>query len=215
MMTTALTLPSSVRDRWRVVGLTVDQYEFLVEQGRLPETPTTELLDGQIVYKDRSHVGEDPMTIGVLHAWVIDSLKELDADVRTASGKRALIRVQLPVGIPPSHEPEPDGALVRGTKADYLRRHPRPTDVLCVFEAADSSLEHDRTVKLQVYAAAGMAMYVIVNVVDRVLEVHTQPTGDSYAALERLHPGGTLLLPIGDGQTVSVPADQLIPPTLA
>jgi hypothetical protein len=213
-MTTTLALPSSVRDRWRVVGLTVDQYEFLVEQGRLSETPTTELLDGQIVYKDRSHVGEDPMTIGVLHAWVIESLKELDADVRSTSAKGALIRVQLPVGIPPSHEPEPAGALVRGTKADYLRRHPRPSDVLCLFEAADSSLEHDRTVKLQIYAAAGMAMYVIVNVIDRVLEVHTQPTGGAYTVFERVHPGGTLVLPIGDGQTMAVPADQLIPPPL-
>ena len=214
MMTTTLPLPPSVRDRWRVVGLTVDQYEFLIEQGRLPETPTTELLDGQIVYKDRSHVGEDPMTVGVLHAWGIDSLKELDAEVRSTSESRALIRVQLPVGIPPDHEPEPDGAVVRGTKADYLRRHPRPADVLCLFEVADSSLQHDRTVKLQVYAAAGVPVYVIANVTDRVLEVYTGPAGDAYAAVEHIHSGGTLNLPIGDGQVMAVPADRLIPPPL-
>ena len=86
------------------VGLTVDQYDFLIEQGRLPESPATELIGGQIVYKDRSHAGEDPMSVGVLHAWVIDSLKELDPDVRFASGKRGLVRVQLPIAIP-AHVP--------------------------------------------------------------------------------------------------------------
>ncbi len=193
------------------VGLTVDQYEFLIEQGRLPENPATELIGGQIVYKDRSHAGEDPMSIGTLHAWVITRLGRLENDL---TGAGTIIRCQLPVAIPPDHEPEPDGAIVRGTEADFLRAHPRPADVLCVFEAADSSLEHDRTVKLAAYAAAGLAVYVIVNIPDRVLERYAdpRPTDGAYGTVETVGPGGVLRLPIGDGRLLDVAADRLIPP---
>ena len=203
-----------VAPRLPPIGLTVDQYEFLIEQGRLPESPATELIDGQIVYKDRSHAGEDPMSVGVLHAWVIDSLTELRDDVRRASADRALVRVQLPVALPPSHEPESDGAVVRGTRADYLSRHPRPADVLCVIEAADASLRYDRTVKLDAYASAGLPVYVIANIPDRVLERYSDPRPDTgtYATVETVAPGGLLRLPTGDGRLMDVPADRLIPP---
>jgi hypothetical protein len=196
------------------VGLTVDQYDFLIERGRLPENPATELIGGQIVYKDRSHAGGHPMSVGVLHAWVIDGLNELKEDVRRASGGTVLLRTQLPIVIPPSHEPEPDGSLVRGSRADDLAGHPQPDDVLCVIEAADSSLGYDRTVKLGVYAEGGVPVYIIVNIPDRVLERHTDPRpGDaSYGSVATIGPGGVLRLPIGAGQTLDVPADRLIPP---
>ncbi len=196
------------------VGLTVDQYEFLIEQGRLPESPATELVDGQIIWKDRSHVGEDPMSIGTLHVHVIESLRDVDGDLRRLAGGRAYIRLQAPVALPPSHEPEPDGAVVRGTRADYLRLHPRPDDVLCAIEGSDSSLGYDRTVKLAAYAAAGVAVYVIVNIPDRVLERYADPRPDTgaYGVVETIGPGGVLRLPIGDGRLTDVPADRLIPP---
>ena len=214
MLTVALPLPPSVRDRWRVVGLTVDQYDFLIEQGRLPETTAMELIDGQIVRKDRSHAGDDPMTIGVLHACAIDSLNELKEIVRRESVDRALVRTQSPIVVPPSHEPAPDGVIVRGTKDDYLRRRPSPSDVLCVIEAADSSLSHDRTVKREVYAAAGIPVYIIMNLIDRVLERHADPAGDDYCTVSRIGPGDVIHLPIGDGRTLGLPAERLIPPTL-
>ena len=196
------------------IGLTVDQYEFLIEQGRLPENPGTELIDGQIIWKDRSHAGEDPMSVGTLHVYVIDSLGEVDNDLRRAAGGRAYIRLQAPVALPPSHEPEPDGAVVRGTRADYLRLHPRPDDILCAIEVSDSSLEYDRTVKLAAYAAAGVAVYLIVNIPDRILERYAdpRPVSGAYDAVETIGPGGVLRLPIGDGQTMDVLADRLIPP---
>jgi Uma2 family endonuclease len=42
---------------------------------------------------------------------------------------------------------------------------------------ADSSLRLDREGKLALYARARIAEYWIVNLVDRVLEVHRAPTG--------------------------------------
>jgi hypothetical protein len=40
------------------------------------------------------------------------------------------LRIQLPITIPPNHEPEPDGSIVRGTPRDYRNRLPGPGDVV-------------------------------------------------------------------------------------
>ena len=44
-----------------------------------------------------------------------------------------------------------------------------------VVEVADSSLAFDRGPKARLYAAAGIPEYWIVNLVDRQVEVHTDP----------------------------------------
>ena len=211
-MTTATLAPPSVV-RPRVVGLTVDQYEFLIRQGRLAESAGTELIDGFIVRKDRSRRGGDPMSIGEEHAWVVTRLGKLD---RLLDGTGTIIRCQQPVVIPPRNMPEPDGAIVRGSEDDYLGTHPRPGDVLCVIEVADSSLDEDRTVKRSLYAAAGLDPYLIVNIPDRQIERHDGPTPDgTYATVRVIRPGETIELPLGDGRTLAIPADRLIPPALA
>jgi len=46
-----------------------------------------------------------------------------------------------------------------------------------VVEVADASLNRDRTIKKRLYAAAGIAVYWIVNLVDSQVEVYTDPTG--------------------------------------
>jgi hypothetical protein len=85
------------------------------------------------------------------------------------------VSVQGPVRIVPRSVPEPDASVVLGKLADYRRRHAGPADVCSVIEVADSSLLRDRTIKLAIYAAAGVSQYVIVNLVDRQVEVHTGP----------------------------------------
>lgn len=54
---------------------------------------------------------------------------------------------------------------------------------------ADSSLEYDRTVKAPLYAEAGVPEYWIVNLVDDVLEVYRQPSGQAYQTQQVLKPG--------------------------
>ena len=44
-----------------------------------------------------------------------------------------------------------------------------------MIEVADSSLEYDRTVKLPLYAQAGIPEVWIVNLAENVIEAHTQP----------------------------------------
>jgi Uma2 family endonuclease len=150
------------------------------------------------------------MSIGEEHAFGVTAIGELVVDlVGTGVG----VRCQQPIALPPRYEPEPDGAIVRGSKADYLGRHPRPADVLCVIEVADSSLEEDRTVKLRAYAEAGIAPFLIVNIPDRQIEWHDGPQPDgTYAAVHVVRPGETMDLPIGDGRTLTVPAERFLPP---
>ena len=203
-------LEEAAQGRLKVVGLTADQYDSLIERGELPEDPSTELIDGLIVQKDRSKAGEDPTTVGNLHAWVITQLAKL-AHLVQAQG--ASLRIQLPIKIPPRHEPEPDAAIVRQDADDYLNAHPLPSDVYCVIEVADSSLEYDRLTKHAVYADAGIPCYVIINLPQRKIEIFTKPVQGrrDYSVAEEVKTGGALRLPAGGGQIVEVPAGRLIP----
>ncbi len=42
---------------------------------------------------------------------------------------------------------------------------------------ADATLRRDRTLKLRIYARASVPVYWIVNLIDRQIEVYTDPTG--------------------------------------
>jgi Uma2 family endonuclease len=84
-------------------------------------------------------------------------------------------------------EPEPDAAVVRGGLRDYPDRHPGASDVILVVEVADASLERDQTLKKRIYAKAGIPVYWIVNLLERRLEVHRDPSGPSESPGYRTH----------------------------
>jgi Uma2 family endonuclease len=74
-----------------------------------------------------------------------------------------------------------------------------------VVEVSTSSLHHDRTDKARIYARASIPVYWIVNVIDKVVEVYTQPSGpgDTPAYAKRdLCPIGTSVSVVLDGNTV-------------
>ena len=85
-------------------------------------------------------------------------------------------------------EPEPDLAIVR---KDYSLRD-LPSEILLIIEVADSSLQHDRTTKVALYAEAGIPEYWIVDLKQMTVEVYTQPVGSTYAKIEMLRDGDTL-----------------------
>jgi Uma2 family endonuclease len=72
-------------------------------------------------------------------------------------------------------EPEPDVMIVRGTETDYLVNHPGPEQVALVVEVSDATLNRDRTLKKQLYAAAAIPVYWVVNLLDNQVEVYSQP----------------------------------------
>jgi Uma2 family endonuclease len=68
-------------------------------------------------------------------------------------------------------------AVVRGPRGRYKSAHPETGDIAALMEVSDSSLRVDRTGKARIYARAGIPVYWVVNVVDKVIEVYTQPSG--------------------------------------
>lgn len=190
------TIFSELQGRVHFYPLSVGQYHRMIREGILPEGEPYELLDGQLVRKDRNEQGNDPMTVGENHATVVRKL----ARWREALLPRGCwIQTQMPITLGDDSEPEPDAAIVRGREEDFDGRHPSASDVVCVVEVADSSLQRDRVTKQRLYADASIGVYLIINLADRVVEFHDQPQPGTgrYARCVTLHPDSHITLPLG------------------
>jgi Uma2 family endonuclease len=147
-----------------IYRLSVEQYHAMAEAGILTEDDPVELIEGWLVQKMTKHPPHTLATRRTRRAlerlaptgWIVDT----QAPVTTADS-----------------EPEPDVAVFRGDDADYADRNPGPTDVALVVEVADTSLRTDQGNKKRLYARADIPIYWIVNLVERQIEVYTDPTG--------------------------------------
>jgi Uma2 family endonuclease len=151
------------------------EYDRLVELGMF-EDENLELLRGVLV----------PMSpIGPPHSSTIDRLNRL---LVLALEGRATVRVQNPFAALDDSQPEPDFSVV--ALGDYDGGHPERAEL--VIEVAESSLSRDRGVKLHIYAENGVPEYWIVNLVDRRIEVHTDPTPQGYRTVRHAERAETL-----------------------
>ena len=152
---------------------TLARYHKAIEAGVLTENDRVECIGGQLIER---------MPIGKRHADTVDRVNEYFV---YEIGKTYLYRVQNPISLLDHSEPEPDYAII--DKASYAQRegHPTGADVKLVIEVSDATLDYDRTVKLKLYAAAGIPEYWIINLRDDLLEVHTQPDERSGTYLQR------------------------------
>lgn len=151
------------------------EYDKMVELG-LFEDERIELLAGVLVQMSPS---------GPAHAHAVGRLNELFV---VALHGRALMRPQLPIALSDDSEPEPD--LVVSPAGEYWREH--PSQAYLVIEVADSSLRKDRRIKGALYAAAGIPEYWLVNLVDKVFEVHRDPGPAGYASIVLVGRGETI-----------------------
>ncbi len=85
------------------------------------------------------------------------------------------VRVQLGIDLALDTDPIPDIAVVTGSPRDYVQ-HPR-TAVLIV-EVSETSLAYDTGDKASLYAAAQIADYWVIDVVNRQLRVFRDPKPD-------------------------------------
>jgi len=149
--------------RWKRV-----EYERLIETGFFQPGDPVELIGGQLIVAEPQGSGH------------FAAIRAVEEALRAAFGVGWDVRGQGPVALDEESEPEPDVAVVPGSFRDYVAAHPsRP---VLVVEVSESSLALDRHHKGSVYARAGLDDYWIVNLVDRVLEVHRNPGPDPAAS---------------------------------
>src|SRR5262245_44014948 len=145
---------------------TVAEYHLMIDAGVFAEDENFELLEGFVVRKMTKHPP---------HWITTGALRDALIALRIPG---FFVHSQDPVTTSDS-EPEPDLALVRGERRDYLKGNPDPKQSPLVIEVADSSVAKDRRWKKRIYARAKIPVYWIVNLIDRQIEVYTGPSGET------------------------------------
>jgi Uma2 family endonuclease len=178
------------------------EYHLLGTAGILREGERVELLDGLVVelpMKNPPHQGVSRRLVNRLPRVVPAGWFVQIADV---------------VGLADS-EPEPDASILRGDETSYDTRQPEPADTGVVIEVADSTLRTDRREKCRLYAEAGIPIYWIINLVDRQVEVYTDPdpaaTPPAYRTRTDYLPGQDVPLVLDGAAVAAVPVADLLP----
>ncbi|WP_435009148.1 Uma2 family endonuclease [Tundrisphaera lichenicola] len=194
--------------------MSCDLYERLAEQGLLGPKDRVVLLDGLLV---------NQMPIGPMHSTSV-ALGQIA--LQGAAPVGWYVRAQQPIilrnGPQGDSAPQPDLALVVGTILSYTGRHPIGTEVGLVVEVASDSeaLRVDRS-GLARYAHAGIPIACIVNISERSIEVHTEPSGPvadaNYRKFETMYPGQSLTGEISNTTTgpaaiAPIPVESFFPP---
>jgi Uma2 family endonuclease len=171
--TESLTFPSHVPSPQLascLYRLTVQQFDQMVLDRTIADADRVELIEGLLVTKmgrNRPHV-----QAGNKGFWTLARLL----------GRGWHVRKEDPIVVSEWSKPEPDLAVVRGEITDYDQRDVTAADVALVVEIADSSLSADQDDMARVYAGAGIQFYWIVNLVDRQIEVYSEPGPAGYRA---------------------------------
>ena len=172
-----MALSSSVRTkRWTRV-----EYERLVDLGAFRPGERLELVGGALLVREPQ---------GGPHFTAVGLIEDV---LREVFGADWTIRAQGPIALDDDSEPEPDIAVVPGSRRDH--RYAHPSHPVLIVEVAESSLDFDRGEKACLYARAWIADYWILNLRERLLEVYREPTpvpqaryGHRYSATITLGP---------------------------
>jgi Uma2 family endonuclease len=149
--------------------MTLERYEEMVESGAFTEHDRVHLINGFLVAK---------MTQGDPHCVSDDLCRNA---ITRVLPRGWFVRSDKPVRLPPNGKPEPDHAVARGEIRDYTDHSPGPADIALIVELALSSVAQDR-IQANVYAAAGIPVYWIVNLVERQIEVYSGPSMAGYSS---------------------------------
>ncbi len=179
--------------------LTLEQYEAMVDSGVFRGRDRLHLISGYLVAK---------MTQNDLHATADELCGEALGRMVPAGWH---VRAAKPIRIPSqASKPEPDRCIARGSIRDYLHRSPEPADIALVVEISDTSLSEDRK-QAALYAAAGISVYWIVNLVDRQLEVHLEPSPAGYRSRTIYKPGESVPVVLDGEEAGQIEAGAILP----
>ena len=167
-----MTSAAPERHRFSVV-----EYHRMADAGLFGEDDRVELVAGEVI---------DMAPIGSRHAACVDRLTRL---LVSRLGADAIVRVQSPVRLGDLSEPQQDIAVLAPRDDFYAGAHPGPAEVLLVVEVADTTLAWDRSVKVPLYAGAGVAEAWVVDLVAEAVEMWAGPGPDGYAEVRRAERG--------------------------
>lgn len=155
-----------------IYRISVRQYHDMIQAGILGEDDSVELLEGWIVPKTPRNPAHD------------SAIELAEAAIRRLLPTGFRIRVQSAVTTEDS-EPEPDLVVVEGDLRTFSVRRPCSEDVRLIVEVAESSLATDRRDKSRIYAKADFEIYWIINLIDRQVEVYSDPSSEANTPLYR------------------------------
>jgi len=158
---------------------TRDEVRFIQNSGLLNDAQY-ELIEGELLQKmpkNEPHV----FTTALARAWAESVFGAL------------YVRSQDPVALNEYSEPEPDVAVLSRTMREYLTLGTPPiSDVRLLIEVSDSTLDYDLTTKADLYARAGVVEYWVIDLPNRRLHVHQEPTENGYARVLALAESQTI-----------------------
>ena len=171
----------------------VSEWHDLIATGVLAGKPV-ELLDGEIVAMSPE---------GIPHTYTNQSVGDYLRDIFQ---EKAHIRDAHPITLDNS-EPEPDIAIVRLPKTIYKDHHPYGEDIYLLIEVSNSTLKLDLETKAKIYARNGIAEYWVIDLVNKKLVVHTQPSNSSYSQVVEYKSGSISPQAFPD---ITIPLNQLL-----
>jgi Uma2 family endonuclease len=151
--------------------LTVRQFDQMVLDRTIADVDRVELIEGLLVAKTGRN--RPRVQAGNKGFWMLARLV----------GRGWHVRKEDPIVVSERSKPEPDLTVVRGEITDYDQRDVTAADVALVVEIVDSSLSADQDDMARVYAGAGIQFYWIVNLVDRQIEVYSEPGPAGFTAV--------------------------------
>ncbi len=185
-----------------IYQISVQKYHEMIQKGVLTEDDPVELLEGWIVPKMPRNPEHDT-AIGLA-----------EFAIRPHLPPRWHVRVQCAITTGDS-EPEPDLAVIEGDLRAFLTRHPGPSDIGLIIESADSSLTTDRVDKGRIYARANIPIYWVINLVDRQVEVFSDPDPQArppaYRVSQTFRRGQAVPLMLKGQIVAQVRVDELVP----
>jgi len=170
--------------------ITVDEYEAMGASGIFPPDRRLELIEGEII---------EMAPIGPAHAWTVTRLTNL---LVQRAGERGFVWAQNPVRLGDVTTVQPDVCLIDpGTPT---HRHPLPYEILLAVEVADTTLQWDRSVKIPLYARAGVVEIWVIDVNERTVEVCRGPGESGYSEISTFGVDDEITLSGLDGVVIRV-----------
>jgi Uma2 family endonuclease len=183
--------------------LTVQQYDRMIADGTIAEEERVELIEGLLVARasrNRSAIAAGNKALRVL--WRI-----IPPGWHVAKG--------APIVVSDWSKPEPDLAVLRGEVEDYDGRDAQAVDVALIVDVAAASrvpgLPADRRDRARMYATAGVPVYWVVNLVDGLVEILSEPGRDGYQGHQVFGRGQDLPVVVAGVEAGWVAASDLLP----